>query len=73
MVTVPDTIEIPLTLNPRVITTVNDRVWDNAGEPSSVTRTVMTFVVPACAPVGVQVNAPALLIAAPAGAPASSE
>jgi hypothetical protein len=73
IVTLPELTEMLDTLNPRVITAVKDPVSDSAGEPLSVTRTVMMFVVPACAPVGVHVNAPVLLIAAPAGAPGSRE
>src|SRR3990172_643692 len=43
------------------------------GVPLSVTRTVIGNEPGPCASVGVQVNAPPVVIAAPAGAPASSE
>ena len=53
-------------------TTVNVLASFKAGEPLSVTRTVMEFVLGACCAVGVQVNAPEEeLIEAPEGAPAS--
>src|SRR3990172_6128453 len=47
----------------------------SAGEPLSVTRTVIGYGPEPgpCASVGVQVNAPPAVIAAPAGAPESSE
>src|SRR6059036_4133378 len=48
---------------------VSKSVWD----PLSVTRTVIGKTPGPCASVGVQENAPAAVIAAPAGAPASSE
>src|SRR6185503_17850096 len=41
--------------------------------PLSVTMTVIGYVPGPCASVGVQVNAPPAVIAAPAGAPAPSE
>ena len=53
-------------------TTVNVLESLRAGEPLSVTRTVITFVPRPCASVGVQLNSPLVgLIDAPAGAPES--
>src|SRR5712691_7142524 len=55
-----------------VTTTV--RLWAslNGGVPSSVTRTVIKFVLGPCASVGVQVKTPLVgLMLAPAGAPGS--
>src|SRR4030065_1051639 len=48
-------------------------VSNSGGVPLSVTRTVIGNEPGPCASVGVQVNAPPVVIAAPAGAPASSE
>ena len=44
----------------------------SAGEPLSVTRTVKVFVLGPCASVGVQVNAPAVVMLAPDGTAPSS-
>ena len=44
---------------------------DSAGVPSSVTRTVTGYGPGPCASVGVQVKTPAVVMDAPAGAPAS--
>src|SRR5262245_63516531 len=55
-------------------TTLNVLVLLKPGEPLSVTRTVMLFVLGPCVSVGVQVNTPVFwLMLAPVGAPASSE
>src|SRR5262245_1247749 len=55
-------------------TTVNVFVLLKPGEPLSVTRTVMLFVLGPCVSVGIQVNTPVFwLMLAPVGAPASSE
>src|SRR5438046_7587220 len=55
-----------------VTTTVKLRESLEGGEPSSVTRTVIKFVLGPCASVGVQVNRPLVaLMLAPAGAPGS--
>src|SRR3990172_9126717 len=48
-------------------------VSNSGGVPLSVTRTVIGNEPGPCASVGVQVNAPPVVIGAPAGAPASSE
>src|SRR5262245_20667954 len=55
-------------------TTLNVLVLLKPGEPLSVTRTVMLFVLGPCVSTGVQVNTPVFwLMLAPVGAPASSE
>ena len=55
-----------------VTTTVKLPVSLEGGEPSSVTRTVIRFVLGPCASVGVQVKTPFVeLMLAPAGAPGS--
>src|SRR3989442_15189366 len=55
-----------------VTTTVKLRASLEGGEPSSVTRTVIRFVLGPCASVGVQVNRPFVeLMLAPSGAPGS--
>ena len=53
-----------------VTTTVKLFVCCNTGDPSSYTRTVIVFVLGACAGVGVQLNTPLVVMPAPAGAPA---